>query len=435
MSANGNIHHEHEKIVSKDAKMNFGFRHWMVIVMGFLALFFTGSVQNESLNVVIPKLTEIHGWSDATISMTSTVATIIGALFVLIWGQLTERFGSKKFAILALLLAIVGFASTGLVTNLPEYIIFRIVTVIGTLSTMNYFVAIIATNWFPTKKGIAMGYITVGNNAASLAALWILNFLWDATGFAIGSIAYAALGLIPVLILVVLIPEYPEQCGCYPDNDTSMTREQANALLEEGRRYEKESPWTLGRLLRAPQVWKLGVSLGVLCLCISGILTHLVAIFVDRGFTETQGMLGMSIVSALAIPLSILLGVLDARKGARFACIVLAIVMAVCYFMALVPAWWSVIFAALAAAAVMGCLNNMATSLPASIFGRYDMKRAQSVILPIMQVLQAAGVGMTGVVATVTGGFTAVLAIMGICSIVAILILLTLKDECIGRVE
>lgn len=434
MSNTDNIH-EHEKVVSKDAKMNFGFRHWMVIFMGFCALFFAGSVQNESLNVVIPRLTELHGWSDATISMTSTVATIIGALFVLVWGQLTERFGSKKFALLALALSVVGFASTGLVTNLPEYIIFRIITVIGTLSTMNYFVAIIATNWFPTKKGIAMGYITVGNNVASLAALWILNFLWNGLGFAVGSIGYAAIGLIPILILGILIPEYPEQCGCYPDNDTSMTREQAEKLLEEGRRYEKESAWTIGKLLRTPQVWKLGVSLGLLCLCISGILTHLVAIFVDRGFTETQGILGMSVVSAIAIPMSILLGVLDARKGAKFACIVLAVVMAVCYFVSLVPAQWSVVFAALAAAAVMGCLNNMATSLPASIFGRYDMKRAQSVVLPIMQVLQAIGVGLTGVVADATGGFTAVLAIMGCCSVVAILILGTLKDECIGRIE
>lgn len=428
-------HQEHAKVVSKDAKMNFGFRHWMVIIMGFCALFFTGSVQNESLNVVIPRLTELHGWSDATISVTSTAATIIGALFVLVWGQLTERFGTKKFAVLALLLSVVGFASTGLVTNLPEYIIFRIVTVIGTLSTMNYFVAVIATNWFPTKKGIAMGYITVGNNAASLAALWILNFLWDATGFAIGSVAYAAIGLIPVLILIILIPEYPEQCGCYPDNDTSMTREQAEKLLEEGRRYEKESTWTVGKLLRTPEVWKLGVSLGLLCLCISGILTHLVAIFVDHGFTEQQGIAGMSIVSAIAIPLSILLGVLDSKKGAKTATIVLAVGMAICFFASLMPAKWSVVFAALAAAAVMGCLNNMATSLPASIFGRYDMKRAQSVILPIMQVLQAAGVGMTGVVADRTGGFTAVLAVMGVCSIVAILILLTLKDECIGRIE
>ena len=83
MSNTDNIH-EHEKVVSKDAKMNFGFRHWMVIFMGFCALFFAGSVQNESLNVVIPRLTELHGWSDATISMTSTVATIIGALFVLV---------------------------------------------------------------------------------------------------------------------------------------------------------------------------------------------------------------------------------------------------------------------------------------------------------------------------------------------------------------
>lgn len=430
-----NLENTHEKVVAKDAKMNFGFRHWLVIIMGFCALFFAGSVQNESMNVVIPKLIEVHGWTDGQISMITTAATLIGALFVLVWGQLSERFGSKKFALLALAMSVVGFASTGIVTNIVEYAILRIITVMGTLSTMNYFVAIIATNWFPTKKGIAMGYITVGNNVASLAALWIINFFWNEFGFTGGSVAYALIGLVPLLILGIGITEYPEQCGCFPDSDPSMTKEEADRLMEEGRRYERESPWTVGKLLRTPQVWKLGISLGLLCLCISGILTHLVAIFVDRGFTQTQGMIGMSVVSAIAIPLSILLGVLDSKKGAKFACSLLAVVMAICFFVSLVPAHWSVFFAALAAAAVMGCLNNMATSLPASIFGRYDMKRAQSVVLPIMQVLQSIGVGMTGVVADATGGFTAVLAVMGCCSIVALLILATLKDECIGRIE
>lgn len=430
-----NTENTHGKVVSQDVKMNFSLRHWLVIIMGFFALFFTGSVQNESMNLVIPKLVEVHGWSDGQISTITTVATLTGALFVLVWGQLSERYGAKKFAILALVLSAVGFASTGFVTNMATYTVFRILTVMGTLSTMNYFMAIITTNWFPTKKGIAMGYITVGNNVASMVALWIISHFWNAFGFAGGSVAYAAIGLIPILILGIAITEYPEQCGCFPDNDTSMTREEADRILEEGRRYEKESPWTIGKLLRTPQVWKLGVCLGLMCLTISGILTHLVAIFTSRGFTTEQGMWGMTIVSAAAIPLSILLGMLDTKKGAKTATALLAVVMAVSFFLSLVPAKWSVFFAALAAAADMGCLNNMATSLPASIFGRYDLKRAQSVVLPIMQVLQAIGVGLTGIVADLTGGFTVVLAVMGCCSVVSLLVLATLKDECIGRIE
>ena len=329
----------------------------------------------------------------------------------------------------------VGFASTGYVQTVPEYAIFRIITVMGTLSTMNYFVAVLATNWFPTKKGIALGYITVGNNVSSMAAIWLISIAWDKFGFGTGSIIYSLIGLIPLLLLAIFLPEYPEQCGEFPDSDKSMTREEANRLLEEGRKYERESQWTVAKLLRTPQVWKIGITLGLMCLTISGILTHLVAIFTSRGFDTTAAMTGMSVCSIIAIPLSILLGILDSKVGSKKATIVLGVVMAVSFFLSLIPTKWSVVFAALAAAADMGCLNNVATSLPASIFGRYDMKRAQSVILPIMQVLQAIGVGLTGVVADLTGGFTVVLAIMGVCSIVGVLVLLTLKDECIGRIE
>ena len=54
MSNNSNM------VVSKDTKMNFSARHWIFIIMGFFALFFAGGVQNESMNVVIPKLIETH---------------------------------------------------------------------------------------------------------------------------------------------------------------------------------------------------------------------------------------------------------------------------------------------------------------------------------------------------------------------------------------
>ncbi len=427
--------HEHEKVVGKDSKANFGTRGWLLVLFGLMSLFYVGSIQNESMNVVIPKLMELHGWGDGQISRITGYATFIGAMCVFFWNPVVRKFGAKWPAVIALAVVGIGMSLQGYVTSVGAYAVIRILTVIGTMSVMNYFLGVLVINWFPTKKGVAMGYITVGNNLASIVCIWMLTGLWSSFGFGGGSIAYGLLGLLPIAVLVFALDDYPEKFGLFPDNDTSMTREEADKMLEEGRRYEETSPWTVKRLLVTPQVWKIAVALGLLCLTISGILTHLVAIFTSRGYDQTSAMLAMTICSVLAIPLSIFLGVIDTKYGARIATIGLAVVMAVCFFVSVIDSKWSVFFAGFAAAAVMGCLNNVATSLPASIFGRYDMKRAQSVIIPIMQTLQAIGVGLTGTLAEKTGGFTAVMGLMGVCSIVGALILLTLKDECIGRIE
>ena len=427
--------HEHEKVVGKDSKANFGTRGWFLVLFGLMALFYVGSVQNESMNVVIPKLIEIHGWGDGQISRITSYATVIGAICVFFWNPVVRKFGAKWPAVIALAVVGAGMSLQAYVTSIGAYAVIRILTVIGTMSVMNYFLGVLVINWFPTKKGVAMGYITVGNNLASMVCIWMLTGLWSALGFGGGSVVYGLLCLLPIAVLIFALDDYPEKFGLFPDNDTSMTREESDKMLEEGRRYEENSPWTVRKLLVAPQVWKVAVALGLLCLTISGILTHLVSIFTSRGYDTTTAMMAMTICSALAIPLSILLGVVDTKYGARIATIGLAAVMAVCFFISLIDSKWSVLFAGLAAAADMGCLNNVATSLPASIFGRYDMKRAQSVIIPIMQCLQSIGVGLTGTLAEMTGGFTSVMAMMGVCSVVGALILLTLKDECIGRIE
>lgn len=424
------------KIVAKDSKANFGTRGWILVIFGILLLFCCGSLQNETLNVIMPKLNERYGWSTGALARVSSYATIAGGLFCIVMSPLTRKYGAKKLAVIELILMAIGTIANGFVTSIATYAVARILVVICTVTTMNYIISILATNWFPTKKGLAMGYITIGNNLGSMIAIWLMTFCWNAFGFSGGFIAYALIVVIPPLLLLILfLADYPEQLGCFPDNDTTMTKEKAEELLKEAREYDENSPWTMKKLFSTPQVWKVGLSLGLMALCISGILTHLVGIFQARGYSSTVAMLAMSVCSVAAIPMSVLLGKLDAKKGAKIASMVLAVIMAICFFLSLIPASWSAFFAGLAAAAVMGCLNNMATSLPASIFGRYDMARAQSAIMPLMFIFQAVGVGMTGTVAEMTGGFTSVLAVMGVCSIVAFLILMTLKDECIGRVN
>ena len=77
----------------------------------------------------------------------------------------------------------------------------------------------LTANWFPRKKGLALGWSTMGYPVCSIIAVPLLVNLIGAVGFAkcflIIGIVQIAIGIITLLF----IHDYPEEIGVAPDND------------------------------------------------------------------------------------------------------------------------------------------------------------------------------------------------------------------------
>ena len=93
---------------------------------------------------------------------------------------------------------------------------------------------ILAANWFPTKKGLAIGWITMGYNVATVSANWILTFGWKHFGFHGGFNIVAICGVLTFIFVLLAARENPEDVGANPDNDPDMTMEQALELRRQG---------------------------------------------------------------------------------------------------------------------------------------------------------------------------------------------------------
>ena len=119
-------------------------------------------------------------------------------------------------------------------------------------------------NWFPTRKGVIIGLVTIGFTLGAMVGLMVLGTVIMKLGLTGGYAVCGLLVLIVTLFGFLTLRDYPEEIGCFPDNDRSMTREMANAMLEEGRKMAADSPWTPKRVLGTWQMWCIAISCGLM---------------------------------------------------------------------------------------------------------------------------------------------------------------------------
>lgn len=67
------------------------------------------------------------------------------------------------------------------------------------------------------------------------------------------------------------------------------------------------------------------------------------------------------------------------------------------------------------------------------IFGRYDQRKANTVVVPIYTFVRSIGYGLVGILAERTGGYNIPWLVLAGLSFVAIFLTAALKTECIGR--
>lgn len=422
-------------IKAKDAKLNFGARGWLLIIAGMICMFMAGTGKNDSLNVIMPEFSQAYGLDTATMSVIGTALGYVAAVIMIFIGWIANKVGVKKVVIVCGLLMVAGIATYNYVNSIATFALAFFLIVVGEVGIGPYGIPMLIQNWFPTKKGLAISWANAGNNLGSIFIVWLLTGSWALFGLRGGFWPWALIGLVGVLLILFFIREYPEQHGLLPDNDHTITREQADAMLKEGLEYVKTSPFSVKKLLKTKQTWMIGLGCGLLDMGGIGVIVFMVSIFMSKGFSETQSMLAMSAAAILSLPLGLLLGLIDSKMGTRKASMFVVVLSALSLLVLCLPYKWTAIIGAVGCAGLMGMTNDLVASLTSSIFGRYDFRKAFTVLYPIYCILQSSGLAVVGVLQVKTGGFTVPFIVLAVCDVLAFLLFYKLKDECIGRTD
>lgn len=424
---------------AKSAKSNFGTWGWFTVLFAFLSFMFAGNLIIDSLNITITAFSALHGWEASVLLSYSTLAGLTAIIGCGILSRCVNRFGVKAVYLVCLIIVAVCCFLWGAVSTVWQYVtILVLVNIFGNGFGFVGGTAIIA-NWFPRKKGLAMGWATIGFQASALLLLpafqTLLNRYDLKTSYRFIGVCLFALAL----VCAVFVKSHPEDRGCTPDNDSTFSPEEYRQMHVRAMEYAKNSPFTVKRLLKTRQMWQIGIVNGLVQLAVTALIAQFIPHMVRCGISEANALAVYSIAAILGGLGSYLWGVLDYQIGVKKATIwmcVMHAVTGVAFALAAGGVCTSrgfLYFSALLIAAILGVSSNYLGSFTATVFGRYDYSRAFSVIYMLVCGLRALSFATVGGLAMLTGSYTASYIVTAALSVIALLVTLGIDDSCIGR--
>ena len=376
-------------------KKGYG-KGWALILYSFLA-YFTATAVGSAMNAASGTLSELRGWNAALLTSFISLGSIANVIAGFVFGKLSTKASAKKLSIVCGVIWIIGVVGMGLTTNLWVFAVCLIIAN-GISCALGYQLSpVIIAKWFPKRKGIVMGIVTMGIPLCSGVATMMYQAGYAAMGSLGGFVPFIAVLVVALVILVVFISDDPADKGYVPDNGTCVD-------VEEEKGINKESIWTTKKLLSTPQVWIRGIALGTQLLFASGLMVQLFPRLLEIGFDPgTAGMM-MLASGLLALPGSYLCGVLDSKIGARKATYTSYVFGIAAMILNLtgntVCVWLSLVCIGL----VVGGAANWPASLCIEEFGD-SFANGYGIIQPMIQTVGAVGPAFFAVFYGMTGSY------------------------------
>ena len=421
---------------------DFGKKGWAIILFTLLIYLFS-SVPNDTLNVTAEFFALHLGMQTSNALLVfSAVGGFAGVAVSLIFGWIISKYRVKRPSAILFLIYGVLWLVNGQVNSFLMYGL--VVTLLTAFSnTLNLITTQqIMNNWFPKKKGVALGWATAGMPISG--AVMVAVFQKMILGIDLSAPFYLmfAICIAMALLFALWFKNYPEEAGAYPDNEPISEEEQRkNLVLISSYR----SPFTVGRLFRTGQFWLIIVIFGFLFMGLVGLLSQMVPRLMVVGLDQNGAILWLTIASLVGIPMSYVWGVIDQKIGTKRAVMVFALLWTVMMALSAVGSGLNSLSVSIISVVFLSCLHggmaNLMPSLIIQIFGRYDFAQANKLITPIVVgirwasliviplILEIAGVGNEAV------GYRNVFLVFTVLSLISFLASVILKSRTIGRTD
>ena len=369
-----------------------------LIVYAFLVYFMSG-IAASIMNVGAGALQDVRGWSATTLTSFVSLGSIANIVAGFVFGRLSQHKSAKTLSMFCIIVHCITLFVMGATGNMVMFVI-CLVLANGISNAAGYQLSpVLISKWFPKRKGIVMGIVTIGIPLCSGFSAMIFQQGYNAMGLMGGFLPFIVISALALVVLMIFITDNPADKGFVPDNGMKIEGE-----VEEAPAINKESIWTTSKLLRTPQVWIHGITLGTQMLFASGLMVQLYPRLLEIGCTPQTAALMMLASGLLAVPGSYLCGVLDSKIGARKAACTTYICGICAIFLNLsgntIAIWISLAFIGM----VVGGAANWPASLCIEEFGS-SFANGYGVIQPIIQLVGAAGPAFFALVAGATGSY------------------------------
>lgn len=398
---------------------------WGIILYCAAMFWFYVGMVNDGSNITAPAFAEKTGIDYSVVLSMGTVAGLAGFLFFLVFGQINIKIGPKKTSAICLFLAGAFYMGLGLSNSLITYAI-CLCFITGSVMSGGYIAGgTLVAKWFPKKKGIVMGYTTMGHNLASAFYVPFIAILVNTLGLQKGVMIPSAMIIVLGIIGLLAIKNTPQEKGENPDN---VTTEIYEAEYYVGHDEDVTGGWTIGKLLSKREFWLAAVTTGIYQLVTVGVMTQLVVRNMQLGFTQVQAISIMTVLAAIGVFGSWLFGVIDQKWGTKKAMIVFGLWYICALISNITETKAGIYLSVFMIGMAIGGSANFTTSLPAAIFGRHGFEKVNSVIFPVQGIITSLNFMLSGISIALTGSLRGAYVVF-VCILALNLLLIKLVDE------
>lgn len=382
---------------------------------------------NDGTNVLAPAAAANCGVEPGTIITMNGYAGMIAVIGFIIAGQINKKIGPRLTSAICLIISGVTYIGCGNATSVMLYTVCMTLCATGMMSAGYVAGGTLVANWFPKKKGIVMGYTTMGHNFASAFYVAIMTGLIATMGSMnkaswLPGVAAIILGIVGFIFM----RNTPQERGINPDNVSD------EVYASEYDTAEDDSDWTTIKLLKTKETWFAAIFTGLFQICSVGVMQQLVTRNIrDFGMTQGAALTLMTIVALIGVFGSWIIGVIDQKIGTKKTMQFFGIWYAAALVInVLAKGQVGLLFylSILMIGMGIGGSANFTTSLPTSIFGRQGFDKVNSVVFPIQGFVTAWCFVVNGIVTNVIGNLSVAYIIFAVGAVI-VSVCVTFVDE------
>lgn len=403
--------------IRRDTRSNFGLHGWLIIIYALINYYLYDSMANSALNAVVPGIAAERGFDVIAVTALSTPAALIALVVSLFAGKLTNKIGAKKTQIITLFASGIAVIFWGRADTYGLYTTLLVIVVCLTNVMQLVGGTMLVTNWFPKKKGLAMGWATMGLNLSGATSVTILTILAGKFGGMKGALTFWGCLFIAAGVATFFVHDYPEEVGCYPDNDPKADRKND---------YQLHTGWTSQKVLKDKMIWVLGISLALQGLIVVGFVSQLVPLLLNREFDQGTALTIMTIANLGGAVGSYIWGWIDQKFGIKTGLIALSAWMMIGCIMYFIPGKAALYIMLFILGSSLGGPNNYAPSSTTEIYGRDGSQVAFPIIYAITGAGRALPFAMHALSLAVTGDYKVSYGLFAACALISIIMFIVI---------
>lgn len=383
-------------------KSNFGKYGWLMILISALLFLFCSGNTTDSLNVTVAAFAEKFQLDANLILGYNSLCGYISIIGITVINRFMTKTGVRNMITVLLILNGILYFVFAAISSVTAYVIVQTINLILGNGYAYVCGTTLMANWFPRKKGLALGWSTIGVQCATFIYLPVMNFLLAKIALSATLVVFGVAMLVLAILCWIVVRDYPEEKGLTPDN-ADLSREEVDRLLAAQQNYQHRI--SVMDCVRNKDVWLIGIVFGILSMCVSAVLSQFIPRCNAYGIDPALAILLMSVSAAIGVPGSYAWGWIDQKISTKKSIMAICLWFAVCLvlfgFLLPVNAVTTSIFMVMLGAAGGG-IPNLSASMITTIFGRSEYAQAYTVFNPIMTVIRTSSFAILAVVLAIT---------------------------------